>query len=71
MFGKRLLIIFGPKRGDVTGGWRKLHNACRIYSGKIEGNVSLAKCRRRGVDYNTILKCIAEKYGVRIRRSRE
>jgi hypothetical protein len=27
VFEKRVLRrIFGPKRGGVTGGWRKLHN---------------------------------------------
>jgi hypothetical protein len=25
LFEKRLLRIFGPKRDEVTGGWRKLH----------------------------------------------
>jgi hypothetical protein len=29
--------IFGPKRGEVTGGWRKLHNEelHRLYSRNI------------------------------------
>jgi hypothetical protein len=26
VFEKRALRIFGPKRDEVTGGWRKLHN---------------------------------------------
>jgi hypothetical protein len=26
MFENRVLRIFGPKRDEVTGGWRKLHN---------------------------------------------
>jgi hypothetical protein len=26
MFEKRVLRIFGPKRDEVTGGWRGLHN---------------------------------------------
>ena len=26
MFEKRVLRIFGPKRDEVTGEWRKLHN---------------------------------------------
>jgi hypothetical protein len=26
VFEKRVLRIFGPKRDEVTGGWRKLHN---------------------------------------------
>jgi hypothetical protein len=26
VFVNRALIIFGPKRDEVTGGWRKLHN---------------------------------------------
>jgi hypothetical protein len=26
VFGNRVLRIFGPKRDEVRGGWRKLHN---------------------------------------------
>ena len=26
MFENRVLRVFGPKRDEVTGGWRKLHN---------------------------------------------
>jgi hypothetical protein len=26
VYGNRLLRIFGPKRDEVMGGWRKLHN---------------------------------------------
>jgi hypothetical protein len=26
VFENRVLKIFGPKRDEVTGGWRKLHN---------------------------------------------
>ena len=26
MFEKRVLRVFGPKRDEVTGEWRKLHN---------------------------------------------
>jgi hypothetical protein len=26
VFESRVLRIFGPKRDEVTGGWRKLHN---------------------------------------------
>jgi hypothetical protein len=35
VFEKRVLRrIFGPKRDEVTGGWRKLHNEdfCDLYS---------------------------------------
>jgi hypothetical protein len=35
MFENRLLrTIFGPKRDEVTGGWRKPHNEelCNLYS---------------------------------------
>jgi hypothetical protein len=35
MFGNRVLRrIFGPKRDEVTGEWRKLHNEelCDLYS---------------------------------------
>jgi hypothetical protein len=27
VFANRVLRIFGPRRGEVIGGWRKLHNA--------------------------------------------
>jgi hypothetical protein len=26
VFENRVLRIFGPKRDEMTGGWRKLHN---------------------------------------------
>jgi len=26
VFEKRVLIIFGPRRDEVTGEWRRLHN---------------------------------------------
>jgi hypothetical protein len=26
VFENRVLRVFGPKRYEVTGGWRKLHN---------------------------------------------
>jgi hypothetical protein len=26
VFENRVLRLFGPKRDEVTGGWRKLHN---------------------------------------------
>jgi hypothetical protein len=34
VFEKRLLRIFGQKRDEMTGGWRKLHNEelCDLYS---------------------------------------
>jgi hypothetical protein len=34
VFENRVLRIFGPKRDEVTGGWRKLHNEelHRLYS---------------------------------------
>jgi hypothetical protein len=34
VFENRMLRIFGPKRDEVTGGWRKLHNEelCDLYS---------------------------------------
>jgi hypothetical protein len=38
MFENRVLrIIFGPKRDEVTGGWRKLHNELHnLYSSPIK-----------------------------------
>jgi hypothetical protein len=39
VFEKRVLRrIFGPKRDEVTGGWRKLHNA-ELYN--LYGSVSI------------------------------
>jgi hypothetical protein len=38
MFENRVLRrIFGPKRDEVTGGWRKVHNEelCDLYSSRI------------------------------------
>jgi hypothetical protein len=34
VFENRVLRIFGPKRDEVTGEWRKLHNEelCDLYS---------------------------------------
>jgi hypothetical protein len=34
VFENRVLRIFGPKRDEVTGRWRKLHNEelCDLYS---------------------------------------
>jgi hypothetical protein len=33
VFEDRVLrTIFGPKRGEVTGGWRKLHEGLHLYS---------------------------------------
>ena len=49
MFENRLLgRLFGPKRDEVTGEWRKLHNEelteyCA--GGKIEKNVLGGACR--------------------------
>jgi hypothetical protein len=42
MFGVRVLRrIFGPKRDEVTGGWRKLHNQelHNLYSSNIMGMI--------------------------------
>jgi hypothetical protein len=36
MFENRVLMrIFGPKRDEVTGDWRKLHNACDAFDVKV------------------------------------
>jgi hypothetical protein len=40
VFEKRVLRIFGPKRDEVTGGWRKLHNE------ELHNLYSLIKSRR-------------------------
>ena len=33
VFENRVLRVFGPKRDEVTGEWRKLHNEYRILCG--------------------------------------
>jgi hypothetical protein len=47
---KVLRRIFGPKRDEVTGEWRKLHNEERRDLGKPEGKRQLEIPRRRWVD---------------------
>jgi len=47
VFENRVLRrVFGPKRGEVTGDWRKLHNEelSDLYS--LPNNVRLVKSRR-------------------------
>ena len=46
VFEKRMLRrIFGPKRDEVTGEWRKLHNEELNFSGdKIEKNEISGSC---------------------------
>jgi hypothetical protein len=58
VFESRVLRrIFGPKRGNETGGWRKLTSrACSMMGGKRRhfkvlvgrptGNISLINCRK-------------------------
>jgi hypothetical protein len=60
VFENRVLRrIFGPKRDEVTGEWRKLHNeelryemvgSCSTNGGKPEGKRLLERPRRRLVD---------------------
>jgi hypothetical protein len=41
MFENRVLRrIFGPKRDEVTGGWRKLHNTGKFLSSCTTGGFS-------------------------------
>jgi hypothetical protein len=52
VFENRVLRIFGPKRDEVTGGWRKLHNEelRTLYSSKCI--IIMIKSRRmRWVGY--------------------
>jgi hypothetical protein len=56
VFENKVRRIFGPKRDEVTRGWRKLHNeefrgnAYRLLVGKSEGKRPLGRPRRRSVD---------------------
>jgi hypothetical protein len=57
VFENRVLRrIFGPKRDEVTGEWRKLHNEefrdMNSSVGKPEGKRPLRRPRRRWVDNN-------------------
>jgi hypothetical protein len=64
VFENGVLRIFGPKRDEVMGRWRKLHNeeadgecsmngggdAYRLLVGRPEGKRPLGSYRRRGID---------------------
>jgi hypothetical protein len=46
VFEKRVLRrIFGPKRDEVTGGWRKLHNE-KLHNLYASPNIRMIKSRR-------------------------
>jgi hypothetical protein len=52
MFENRVLgRMFGPKRNEVTGGWRKLHNEelCDLYS--LPSIIRINKSRMRWVGH--------------------
>jgi hypothetical protein len=46
VFKNMVLIIYKPKRDDVVGGWRKLHNEelCNLYS--LPNIIKTVKSRR-------------------------
>jgi hypothetical protein len=48
VFENRVLRIFGPKRDEVAGGWRKLHNEelHNLYSSP--SIIRMSKSRRMG-----------------------
>jgi hypothetical protein len=47
VFKKRVLRrIFGPKRDEVTGEWRKLHNEELHYLYSLPGTIRIIKSRR-------------------------
>jgi len=64
VFENMVLRIFGPRRDEVTGEWRRLHNeelndlysspnivrVYRVLVGKPEGRRPLGRPRRRWVD---------------------
>jgi hypothetical protein len=43
----RVLRIFGPKRDEVTGGWRKLHNGKLHNSYSSPSIIRVIKSRRK------------------------
>jgi hypothetical protein len=45
MFEKKVLRIFGPKREEVTGGWRKLRNESSVTCNS-RNNVAVFKSMR-------------------------
>jgi len=73
--------IFGPKRGEMEGDWRRLHkeelsDLCDLYSfsthgGKVHTGFGWGDLRERenledlDVNVRTILKCIFKKWDVR------
>jgi hypothetical protein len=46
VFEKRVLRIFGPKRDEVTSGWRKLHNEDIHNSYSSSSIIKMIKSRR-------------------------
>ena len=46
MFENRVLRVFGPKRGRVTGEWRKLHNEALNDLYSLPNIVRVVKSRR-------------------------
>jgi hypothetical protein len=46
VFENRLLRVFGPKRDEVTGEWRKLHNEERNDLYSLPNIVRVVKSRR-------------------------
>jgi hypothetical protein len=67
MFENRLLrTIFGPKRDELTGGWRKLHNELhKLYSSpniirifksrRMIGTVNVARMLAQGKAYGILV----------------
>jgi hypothetical protein len=65
VFENRLLKrIFGPKRDDVTGQWRKLHNEelNRLYSSPNTSIVQVIKSR--SIRWAVHVVCMGEKRGL-------
>jgi hypothetical protein len=46
VFENRVLRIFGPKRDEVTGGWRKLHNKELHNLNSSPSTIRMIKSRR-------------------------
>jgi hypothetical protein len=65
VFKNRVLRnIFGPKRDEVTGDWRKLHNEESNYMYPSPNNVLMIKLRRRWAGHVELVEKRSRAYRV-------